>query len=58
MLDIIESESLANPALDKECLEKQLEGFSDEDLANIADEEGAAQLAEFKAALSSCLGSS
>ncbi len=62
--DIIETESLANPELDEDCLLGQLESYTDSELEAIASDldsenvetraAGSAALDEFQAALESC----
>jgi hypothetical protein len=61
--DIIETESLVNPLLDKDCLLRELDKFTDEELTTIgksvgengAEADGAADLAKFEAALRACV---
>ncbi len=63
--DIVETEAEANPALDEDCLKRQLERFSDDELSAISErvrsgsadveEQGRAELDEFRTALESCV---
>lgn len=62
--DIIEAEAVRNPDVDKDCLLEQLNEFSNDDLKEIGEllgrsdadsqNEGAALLGDFEAALATC----